>query len=99
MGRSGDAALAGIIDEKFRFPNRFSIADFLCNLDSSPLSLSRGTAIAGPGRIHHQDAGASDDVWAFERLRAFVRASVDARGRDLAAARRMREAPCSIPPA
>ena len=55
---------------EFQFPTRFSSEAFLCNLDSSPLSLSRGIAIAGPGRIHHQDAGASDDVWAYERLRA-----------------------------
>ena len=49
--------LCGIIDEKFRFRSRFSIAAFLYNLDSSPLSLSRGTAMAGPGRIDHTGRG------------------------------------------
>src|SRR5687767_13961046 len=99
MRRSRVDAIVHIIDEKFRFPNRFSIAGFLCNLDVSPLSLSRGTAIAGPGRIHHQDAGASDDEWAYERIaRIHARAGRRLWPR-LAAARRMREAPCSTPPA
>ena len=90
--------MTDVMNGKFEFPTRFSSEAFLCNLDSSPLSLSRGIAIAGPGRIHHQDAGASDDVWAFERLRACMRVPVDACGGDMAAARHMREAPCSIPP-